>query len=98
MLFVLFTEYSGCTEVIRKNISGIDEQQKFQTKNNIQHKFSYNCVFYVRDVTRQKARLPIRLKAGTIHISVDESYKPVMEEQIRVFEKSFPGGTYHCRI
>ena len=27
---------------------------------------------------------------GTIHISVDESFKPVMEEQIRVFEKSYP--------
>jgi phosphate transport system substrate-binding protein len=30
------------------------------------------------------------VKSGTIHISVDESFKPVMEEQIRVFEKSFP--------
>ena len=28
--------------------------------------------------------------SGTIHISVDESFKPVMEEQIKVFEKSFP--------
>jgi phosphate transport system substrate-binding protein len=27
---------------------------------------------------------------GTIHISVDESFKPVMEEQIRVYQKSFP--------
>ncbi|MBK9483809.1 MAG: substrate-binding domain-containing protein [Chitinophagaceae bacterium] len=30
------------------------------------------------------------LVSGTIYISVDESFKPVMEEQIRVFEKSFP--------
>lgn len=30
------------------------------------------------------------LKSGTIHISVDESFKLVMEEQIRVFEKSYP--------
>lgn len=30
------------------------------------------------------------VSAGTIHISVDESFRPVMEEQIRVFEKSFP--------
>lgn len=29
-------------------------------------------------------------KSGTIHISVDESFKPVMEEQISVFERSFP--------
>ncbi len=28
---------------------------------------------------------------GTIHISVDETFKPVIEEQIKVFEKSFPG-------
>ena len=30
------------------------------------------------------------MASGTIHISVDESFKPVMEEQIRVFEKSYP--------
>ncbi len=28
---------------------------------------------------------------GTIYISVDESFKPVIEEQIRVYESSFPG-------
>jgi phosphate transport system substrate-binding protein len=28
--------------------------------------------------------------AGTIHISVDESFKPIIEEQIRVFESSNP--------
>lgn len=28
--------------------------------------------------------------SGTIHISVDESFKPVMEEQIRVFESTYP--------
>lgn len=30
------------------------------------------------------------IHSGTIYISVDESFKPVIEEQIRVFEKSFP--------
>jgi phosphate transport system substrate-binding protein len=30
------------------------------------------------------------MATGTIHISVDESFKPVMEEQIRVFEQSYP--------
>lgn len=29
-------------------------------------------------------------KSGTIHISVDESFKPVIEEQINVFEKTYP--------
>ncbi len=28
---------------------------------------------------------------GTIHISVDESFKPVIDEQIKVYESSFPG-------
>ena len=28
---------------------------------------------------------------GTIYISVDESFKPVIEEQIRIYEASFPG-------
>jgi len=28
--------------------------------------------------------------SGTIYVSVDESFKPVMQEQIRVFEQSFP--------
>ncbi len=30
-------------------------------------------------------------KSGIIHISVDESFKPVIEEQVKVFERSFPG-------
>ncbi|MBK8611727.1 MAG: substrate-binding domain-containing protein [Chitinophagaceae bacterium] len=30
------------------------------------------------------------VNSGTIYISVDESFKPVIEEQIRVFERSFP--------
>ena len=29
--------------------------------------------------------------SGTIHISVDESFRPVMEAQIQMYESSFPG-------
>jgi phosphate transport system substrate-binding protein len=29
-------------------------------------------------------------RSGTIHISVDESFKPVIEEQIKVYESTFP--------
>ena len=29
--------------------------------------------------------------SGTIHISVDESFRPVMEEQIKVYEGNYPG-------
>ena len=40
---------------------------------------------------KNKTRGPYdSIKGGTIHISVDESFKPVIEEQIQVFEKSFP--------
>jgi phosphate transport system substrate-binding protein len=31
------------------------------------------------------------LTSGTIHISVDESFKPIIDEQIKVFEGSYPG-------
>ncbi|HMI78548.1 MAG TPA: substrate-binding domain-containing protein, partial [Ferruginibacter sp.] len=34
---------------------------------------------------------PDTTTSGAIHISVDESFKPVIEEQIRVFERAFPG-------
>jgi len=30
------------------------------------------------------------LQSGTIHISVDESFKPVIEQQIKVFQSSYP--------
>lgn len=30
------------------------------------------------------------MTSGTIHITVDESFRPVLEEQIRVFEQSYP--------
>src|SRR4026207_52627 len=30
-------------------------------------------------------------KSGTIHISIDESFRPVMEEQIAMYEASYPG-------
>lgn len=41
---------------------------------------------------RQSKKDPLHsLKNGTIHVSVDESFRPVIEEQIKVFEASFPG-------
>ena len=40
---------------------------------------------------KQKANTDDSPLKGTIHISVDESFKPVIEEQIRMYELSFPG-------
>lgn len=39
---------------------------------------------------QDRSATPDTINSGTIHISVDESFRPVMEEQIRVFEASFP--------
>lgn len=47
-------------------------------------------VFFIWGCDEAKGPPADTVKAGTIHISVDESYKPVMEEQIQVFERSFP--------
>ncbi|HVU83580.1 MAG TPA: hypothetical protein VHC50_01980, partial [Puia sp.] len=36
-------------------------------------------------------RIPIETAtSGTIHISVDESFKPVIDSQLKVFESSYP--------
>ena len=40
---------------------------------------------------KQKSNRDDTALKGTIHISVDESFKPVIEEQIRIYELSFPG-------
>jgi phosphate transport system substrate-binding protein len=47
--------------------------------------------FFLTGCNDSKQKSPSdTLLSGTIRISIDESFKPVMEEQIRVFEKSFP--------
>jgi phosphate transport system substrate-binding protein len=38
-----------------------------------------------------KDQLPDTRDSGTIHISVDESFKPVIDEQVKVFESNNPG-------
>ena len=42
---------------------------------------------------RPKNRVEVTdtLRTGTIHISVDESFKPVIDEEIKVFENTNPG-------
>ncbi len=40
--------------------------------------------------SQDRSATPDTEKSGTIHISVDESFRPVMEEQIRVFEATYP--------
>ncbi len=51
---------------------------------------SFMILFFITGCENNLKGPTDTLVSGTIHISVDESFKPVMEEQIRVFEKSFP--------
>ena len=43
---------------------------------------------HLKDKKKDKEDSPLK---GTIYISADESFKPVIEEQIRVYEQSYPG-------
>lgn len=52
---------------------------------------SFMILFFIAGCNDHVLKSPSdTLTSGTIHISVDESFRPVMEEQIRVFERSFP--------
>lgn len=39
----------------------------------------------------QKDELPDNNRKGTIHVSADESFKPVIDEQVQVYEANHPG-------
>ena len=47
-------------------------------------------VFTISCNNKEKGTVTDSPTDGTIHISVDESYKPIIEEQIKVFEASYP--------
>jgi phosphate transport system substrate-binding protein len=47
-------------------------------------------VFNLTGCKNKKAVKADTPDSGTIHISIDESFKPVMQEQIKMFETSFP--------
>jgi len=40
---------------------------------------------------QKKAETPDRFDKGTIHISCDESFKPVIDEEVKVYEALYPG-------
>ena len=40
---------------------------------------------------QKKAEIPDRFDKGTIHISCDESFKPVIDEEVKVYEALYPG-------
>lgn len=51
------------------------------------------CIGLINCKTKKHIEPTDTLTSGTIHISVDESFKPVIDEQIKVFEGSNPGAT-----
>src|SRR6478609_10918377 len=40
---------------------------------------------------QKRAELPDMYNKGTIHISCDESFKPVIDEEVKVYEALYPG-------
>jgi phosphate transport system substrate-binding protein len=49
------------------------------------------CIGLIQCNTKKTEQVTDTLTSGTIHISVDESFKPIMDEQVKVFEGSNPG-------
>src|SRR5450432_2968571 len=49
------------------------------------------CVGLINCKSKKHNEVTDTLTSGTIHISVDESFKPVIDEQIKVFEGSYQG-------
>ena len=39
----------------------------------------------------QQKKLPDTPRRGTIHVSADESFKPIIDEQVQVYESNYPG-------
>ena len=51
----------------------------------------YICVCLIAVACKNKKPVPTdTAETGTIHISVDETFKPIIEEQIQVFQASWP--------
>ena len=51
------------------------------------------CLFICRDakvMSKKRAELPDMFDKGTIHISCDESFKPVIDEEVKVYEALYP--------
>jgi phosphate transport system substrate-binding protein len=80
--------FSGFTGVIKKTISTNFYREKNMLKRCLPFiAFAGSMVTGCHTGPRIPVETPI---SGTIHISVDESFKPVIDSQLKVFESSFP--------
>lgn len=71
--------------------------QKMTGNRTIREKLSrftgwvFSVLFLISCGTNEAVKYPgDTINSGTIHISADESFKPIIDSQIRVFESSFP--------
>jgi len=50
------------------------------------------CFFFegCKSFKAQEDELPDNARKGTIHVSADESFKPIIDEQVKVYEARFP--------
>jgi len=53
------------------------------------------CFFYAgcKSYEQQEKDLPDSKYRGTIHVSADESFKPVIDELVQVYESTYPGAS-----
>jgi phosphate transport system substrate-binding protein len=49
------------------------------------------CLIGCKNDEQKRAELPDMFNRGTIHISCDESFKPVIDEEVKVYESLYPG-------
>lgn len=49
------------------------------------------AIFSCKSYEEQKRELPDTSDRGTIHVSADESFRPVIDEQVQVYESNHPG-------
>ena len=49
------------------------------------------CFIRCKSDEQKRAELPDMFNRGTIHISCDESFKPVIDEEVKVYESLYPG-------
>lgn len=48
------------------------------------------CLQACKSDEEKRAAMPDRFDRGTIHISCDESFKPVIDEEVKVYEATYP--------
>jgi phosphate transport system substrate-binding protein len=83
--------FLGCIEGIRKIILEEVKMRKIKSLRRIYTAILLAISFYGCNEVDTNKPITDSPSKGTINISVDESFEPVMREQIEMYEAAFPG-------